>query len=114
MRPCRVCYNGQHSTAGEGIGRSLKQEATREQQSTTILIETAFRVDAQCTGSHWLGCIAINVRSEYSSTLPCQHSPRRRRSWPFGRCHRTLCWGQGSRPATRNHPRSCNDALLEA
>ena len=63
-----MCYKEDaalyHSTAGERIGRSLQREATWGQQSTTILSESALRVDA-----HWLGCIAINVRSEYSSTL---------------------------------------------
>ena len=31
-------------------GRSLQREASRGQQSTTILSESAVRVDAQCTG----------------------------------------------------------------
>ena len=42
---------------------SLQEEATRGQQSTTVRSQSAVRVDAQC--------IAINVRSEYSTTLLC-------------------------------------------
>ena len=57
---------------------------------------------------HWLGCIAINVRTEYSSTLLRKRSPRRRWSGRVGRCHSTQCRGQGTRPATRNHPRTYN------
>ena len=52
--------------------------------------------------------MAINARSEYSSTLLRKRSPRRR--WPqrVGRFHKTQCRGQGTRPATRNHPRTYN------
>ena len=57
---------------------------------------------------HWLGCIAINVRTEYSSTLLRKRNPRRRWSGRVGRCHSTQCRGLGTRPATRNHPRTYN------
>ena len=57
---------------------------------------------------HWLGCIAINVRTEYSSALLRKRNPRRRWSGRVGRCHSTQCRGLGTRPATRNHPRTYN------
>ena len=38
-----------------------------------------------------LGCIAINVRTEYSSTLLRKRSPRRRWSGRVGRCHMCMC-----------------------
>ena len=81
-RPCcPVCCNADaafwHNTAGEGIGGSPQREATRGQQSATMNIfsVSAVRDDTQV---HWLGCIAINVRSEYSSALLRKHNPRRR------------------------------------
>ena len=49
-----------------------------------------------------------HVMSKYSGTLLRKPCPRRRWARHFDRCHRTLCWGWGLRPATRNHPRSYN------
>ena len=97
-----VLYNGdaafQHGTAGKGIGGSLQQEATREQQSTAILSVSAIRVDAQCTG--WGALRSREVR--------VQRYSRRRWARLFGRvgggCACGNVWGEhgaGCKPPFR-------------